>query len=102
MPDDKTDVWIIIELLRDRERDSRNPGDWAEAKSIDPQSLDDVLNHIIDNKMDEIIGRVYRNGNLNTIKDALFPLLGQALELGYTIGEVQMEELFKNADDNRE
>ena len=91
-----TDVWQILEVLRERDYENKgvNVLQWLEAKNIDKNSVSEVFDKLVEEKMDELFGKLMRSQNPEAIKVLIVALMGKAMEIGYTIGEVQLEEMF--------
>lgn len=96
----KIDICFVLEILRERDKDQKgfDPDQWLDAKAIESDSFDQVLDGLVENHMDELVGKLMRTQDPSKMKPVIVALMSKAFELGFTASEIQFEEMFTNED----
>jgi organic radical activating enzyme len=90
----KTNIVKVLEALQEANPKS-NGAEWVEAKSIDGDTLEEVVSRIVGMATKQVMGAVVTTGgDPNAVAAELRNLLGTGIELGYTTCEVQLERKF--------
>lgn len=95
---DNINVDDVVEQIHDLLYGGQKPSEWIEEKHIDLMSLDKFCSATAEDAIEKVMGRLSVTQNPNAIKDILYSLIGRGIQLGYSISEIQLENLFTSIE----